>query len=44
MLQPPVEEALVLILNAFKERMAPIYLHLAPPTRTNENPTKIYKI
>jgi hypothetical protein len=36
-----MEEALVLILNVLKEGVAPICLHLTPPTRMNENPTKI---
>jgi hypothetical protein len=41
MFYPPMEKALVLILNALKEGMTPIYLHLSHPTRTNENPIKI---
>jgi hypothetical protein len=36
-----MEETFVLILNALREGVAPICLHLPPPTRMSENPTKI---
>jgi hypothetical protein len=40
MLQPPAKETFTVISNAFGKGVAPSYLHLSPPTRIGENPTK----
>jgi hypothetical protein len=44
MLQPLGGKALTLILDAPGKGGAPSYLYLLPPTKTNENPTKILEV
>jgi hypothetical protein len=42
--KPPMEDAFELISNVPKKRMAPNCLHILPPTRKCENPTKTCKL
>jgi hypothetical protein len=41
MLQPLGEETFALMSNVLKKGVALSYLPLLPPTRTNDNPTKV---
>jgi len=44
MQQPPGEEALMLISDAFGKGGIPNYSHLLPLTKTGENPTKTWRL